>query len=131
MGEAERGNIPLDDRGLPTRYPFREEWEVTPRQVRAKLAAGDDVVLIDCRTPQEHAVARIEGAELVPLQEVGSRLSELEEYADREVVTFCHHGGRSLRLAAVLRQHGFENVKSMAGGIDLWSQDVDSSVPRY
>ena len=107
------------------------DWEVTPRQVEAMLRAGTDVVLLDCRTPQELAIARIEGAVPVPLQEVGARLAELEAYEDRKVVTLCHHGVRSLRLAAVLRQQGFKDVKSMAGGIDVWSQEIDPSVPRY
>lgn len=121
----------LDSQGLPAGYVLREDWEVTPRQVKAMLRAGEDLLLIDCRTPKEHAIARIEGAELVPLQEVAAHLPDLEAHADRKVVAFCHHGARSLRLTAFLREQGFEDIKSMAGGIDLWSLDLDSSVPRY
>lgn len=122
---------PLDPQGLPPGYVFREDWEVTPRQVKALLDAGEDFLLIDCRTPQEHAAARIDGADLVPLNEVPARLPDLEAHADRKVVALCHHGSRSLRLTAFLREQGFEDVKSMAGGIDLWSQDIDPTVPRY
>jgi rhodanese-related sulfurtransferase len=92
---------------------------------------GEDVLLLDVRTPREHAVARIEGAALVPLQQLPARVEELRPYADRPVVTVCHRGMRSLQAAAFLRQAGFRDVRSMAGGIDLWSRAVDPSVPRY
>jgi rhodanese-related sulfurtransferase len=95
------------------------------------LAEDPDVVLIDCRTPQEYQVARIDGAQLVPLDQMMVRMEDLDEYRDRKIVVHCHHGMRSLQMTAVLRQHGFTDVKSMAGGIDLWSLDIDPSVPRY
>lgn len=107
------------------------DWEVSPRQVKTMLDAGADLVLLDCRTPREFAIARIAGAELTPLAEIESRLEELDAYADREVVTVCHHGVRSLGLTAMLREQGFASVRSMAGGIDRWSREVDPSVPRY
>jgi len=121
----------LDHRGLPDGYRFQDDWEVAPRQVRKMMDDGDDFVLLDCRTPQEHEIGRIEGAKLVPLQELQSRLIELEAYEDKPIVVYCHHGGRSLQMTALLRQAGFEDVRSMAGGIDLWSVDVDPRVPRY
>lgn len=121
----------LDARGLPEGYHLRPDWEVSPREVRRRLDAGEDLVLLDCRTPREHAAARIEPAELVPLQDLGARLWELDRYHDRCVVVFCHHGVRSLQMTAALRREGFADVRSMAGGIDLWSVAVDPRVPRY
>ncbi|MCE9589925.1 MAG: rhodanese [Planctomycetes bacterium] len=117
--------------GLPPNYPFQPDWEVTPRQVKAMLDAGDDFVLIDCRTPGEYQVTRVEGSVLVPLQEVAARLPELEKYRDQKIVVNCHHGVRSLRMTAALRQQGFEDVKSMAGGIDLWAMDIEPGMKRY
>lgn len=122
---------PLDDRGLPPNYNFREDWEVTPRQVHAMQAADDDFVLLDCRTPGEYDVARIDGAVLVPMNELPGRLEELSEQKNKKVVVHCHHGGRSLRVTQFLRDQGFTDVKSMAGGINVWSLDVDDRVPRY
>jgi len=122
---------PLNEQGLPHGYMFKPDWEVTPRQVKAMLDEGADFVLIDCRTPREYQVARIVEAQLVPLQELGQRLEDLDELKDRRVVVHCHHGMRSLQMTAVLRQRGFDSVFSMAGGIDLWSCDVDPKVPRY
>ena len=95
------------------------------------LDGGQAIILIDCRTAAEHNIALIEGGLLVPLQDLGSRLWELEEYADDKVIVYCHHGIRSMQMVLVLRRHGLNDVYSMAGGIDLWSIDIDPSVPRY
>lgn len=122
---------PLNEHGLPGSYAPDPAWELTPRQVKAALDAGDELVFLDVRTPEEHAVAAVDGAALVPMGEVPARLQELEEHADSPIVVMCHHGKRSLQVTAFLRQHGFEDVKSMAGGIDAWSLGVDAEVPRY
>lgn len=124
--------VKLNDLGLPENYPFRDDWEVTPRQVREMLQGGsEDFLLIDCRTPQEHGLAQIEGAWLLPLQELNSRITELEQHADKKIVIHCHLGGRSLRMAMALRQQGFASVMSMAGGIDVWAVDIDPTLTRY
>ena len=127
---------PLDERGLPEGYPLQEGWEVTPRQVKALIDAGrigvdGDVLLLDVRTPAELEAAAIGGATAVPMQDIRSALPDLEAYADGPVIVSCHHGGRSLQVTAFLRQQGFEDVTSMAGGIDVWARDIDPSVPRY
>ena len=119
--------------GLPIGYSFKPDLEITPRQIKKSLDAGDpNLVLIDCRTKGEWQTARIEGARLIPLDELASRIGEIESVADDETViaVHCHHGSRSLRAALFLKQQGFKAL-SMAGGIDVWSMDVDPSVPRY
>lgn len=121
----------LDEQGMPEGYPLRAGWEVSPRQVKAMLDDEQDLVLLDCRLPREHAVARIDSATLIPMQELAGRLAELDALADKKVVVFCHAGMRSMRVTAFLREQGFTDVSSMAGGIDLWSLTVDDSVPRY
>ncbi|MCC6321661.1 MAG: rhodanese-like domain-containing protein [Phycisphaerales bacterium] len=91
-------------------------------------------MLLDCREPDEFALCRIEGAVLVPLGQIEQRAEELEAddgSRSREIVVYCHHGRRSVRAATTLRALGFTNVRSMAGGIDVWSIDVDSAVARY
>ncbi len=120
----------LDGRGLPLGYPFRPELEVTPRDVKAALAAGA-VYLIDCRTQDEAAIARIPQAELIPLHTLEARLDDIEsKAAGRPIVVHCHMGGRSMKAALLLRGRGVD-AKSMAGGIDAWSVGVDSGVSRY
>ncbi len=105
--------------------------EISCAAVQQKLADGTPFCFIDCREPSEYAVARIAGAQLLPMSELAQRVSELQPHQQAEVVVHCHHGGRSLRVAMWLRQQGFPHAKSMAGGIDEWSQTIDATVPRY
>jgi rhodanese-related sulfurtransferase len=86
--------------------------------------------LIDVREPAEHAICHIEGAALIPMQYIPTRLNELDD-AGARIVVFCHHGVRSLSVVDWLRRQGVENCQSMAGGIDLWSLSIDPAVPRY
>jgi len=90
---------------------------------------GRDVVVLDVRTPQEYQIARIEGAVLIPLQELPDRLNELDTAST--IVAQCHGGVRSAQAVHFLRQHGFAKTRNLAGGIDAWSLQVDPSVPRY
>lgn len=121
----------INDKGLPSNYAFQPDWEVTPREVKKMLDAKEDFVLIDCRKPDEFAICKIEGAKLMPLQQLASHVSDLEAVRDKKVVVYCHHGRRSLQMTMVLRQNGYEDVKSMAGGIDLWAIDVEPGMRRY
>lgn len=126
------GRPGLDARGLPSGYPYKPDLEVTPRQVKAALEAGG-AVLVDCRTIEEWRTARIEGATLVPLADLAGRVGDIEgllSESSSEVIVHCHHGARSLKAALFLRQQGIA-ARSMAGGIDLWSMDIDPAVPRY
>jgi rhodanese-related sulfurtransferase len=104
--------------------------QVTPSQVKARLDQGETIRLIDVREPNEHAIAHIEGAELMPLSRAQSWINTLSP--DEEIVVFCHMGGRSQQVAQYLvNQLGFTNVANMVGGIDDWSLQVDPNVPRY
>ena len=105
--------------------------EITCRSVKEKLDAGEPLLLIDCRQPDEHAIARIDGARLVPMNEIAGRLGEFEAYRGQEIVVHCHHGGRSERVANWLRGQGFLKARTMLGGIDRWAEEIDRSVPRY
>lgn len=128
MRMAER---PLNDLGLPDGYPLQADWEVTPRDVQALQTSGEEFILLDVREPKEIAAAALPGSVCVPMGEIKSRLIDLDEHAEDRVVVMCHHGARSMQVTAFLRQHGFDDVRSMAGGIDLWSRDIDPQVPRY
>lgn len=106
--------------------------EVTPREVRTRMNAGEPLRLIDVREPFEHAITRIEGAELIPMRSVPARLQNLaSEAREATLILICHHGVRSLDVAYWLREQGVTACQSMAGGIERWSLDVDPSVPRY
>jgi adenylyltransferase/sulfurtransferase len=123
--------IDLDPRGLPRNYQFKPDWEVTPREVKSLLDRNEKFVFIDCRLPNEYAITHIEGAQLIPLQQIGSRMNELAPHKDEKIVVHCRSGARSLQFAQMLRQNGFKDVKSMAGGILLWNKDINPGGPQY
>ena len=106
-----------------------DQLEITPAEVKARLDRGEKVVLLDVREPWEFDICRIEGAKLVPLGALAASLDALPRV--NEVICYCHHGMRSLDAAAWLRFQGFERAKSLAGGIERWSLEVDGRVPRY
>ena len=121
----------LDESGLPIGYPFDPDWECTPREVASMREDGDPLVLIDCRTDLEREIANIDGSVHAPMQDIRSRLQDLLAHEQDRVVVFCHHGVRSRQVTGFLREEGFEDVRSMAGGIDLWSHAVDETIPTY
>jgi molybdopterin/thiamine biosynthesis adenylyltransferase/rhodanese-related sulfurtransferase len=121
----------LNQKGLPPDYQFDPAWEITPRDVKSMLDRKDDFVFIDCRLPNEYQITNIDGAKLIPLQHLAARFNELKDAKQSKIVVHCRSGGRSLQFAKVLRQQGFADVKSMAGGILLWNRDVNPGGPQY
>lgn len=104
--------------------------EVTPGEVKERLSRGADFVFVDVREQWEHDTAHIEGSStLIPMRDIPEHVGRFQD-AD-EIILFCHHGMRSLDAAVWLRSQGVDGARSMAGGIDRWSIEIDSSVPRY
>lgn len=103
---------------------------ITAKELSEKLRAGDDIQLIDVREPDEYAFAKIEGAKLIPLGQVVSRMNEIEP--GRETVVHCKGGVRSAKAIEALQRAGFDGeLINLTGGITAWSNDVDPSVPKY
>ena len=109
--------------------PSYDGPEISATDLAAELNQNARLVLIDVREPGESEICRIEGATLIPLGQLPERLNELDGHS--EIVTHCHKGVRSMKALEILRSAGFAKVRSLAGGIDAWSADVDPSVPRY
>ena len=105
--------------------------EITPRELAKHLANGHGVRLIDVRQPWENQLAALPNNILIPLNKLPQRVQDARGDATTLVVVYCHHGIRSLSAASYLEQQGLGNVRSLAGGIDAWSCEVDPSVPRY
>ncbi len=101
---------------------------ITVTELKAAMDAGKSFELLDVRTPEEHAVASIPGALLLGEQET-ARIDSMPR--DTMLVLHCHHGGRSQQAAEQLVSLGFTRVFNVVGGIDAWSQEIDSNVPRY
>jgi rhodanese-related sulfurtransferase len=106
------------------------DLEITVEQLKQHLASAQPPLLLDVRESWEFATAHIEGATLMPMGEIPGR-AHLELDEDLPILVLCHHGARSLSVAAWLRQQGFEKAQSVAGGIDAWSRQIDPGVPRY
>ena len=105
------------------------EWQITPREVKQRLDLGENLQVIDVRTPEEYEIAHISGARLIPLSELPDRVAELPR--DEDIVLHCKSGARSARALSLLREQGFTRVKNMTGGIAAWSDEVDPDVPKY
>lgn len=106
------------------------EYEITPAEVKSRMDSHERFTLLDVREPWEFQTACIAGAKLMPMGEVQSRANQELDPADH-VVVICHHGVRSMRVTAWLRQQGFGKAQSMRGGIDAWSRTIDKNVPVY
>jgi rhodanese-related sulfurtransferase len=106
-----------------------DDMEISAKEVNERVARGDRLLLVDVREQWEYDLSKISGAKLIPLGTLPANLNTLRD-AD-EVICYCHHGMRSLDAAVWLRQQGVESAKSMAGGIERWSVEVDPQVPRY
>ncbi len=104
-------------------------FTITPRELKDRLDKGDKLFILDVREPWEYSMAKIEGSVLIPLGTLPQSLDKLDR--NTEIVAHCHHGMRSADAVGFLLQQGFTNVKNLVGGIDAWSIQVDSTVPRY
>ena len=103
--------------------------EISVEELRLRLDRDEPLALVDVRTRRERAWARLPDHAWIPVDEIPRRLAELDP--QRVTVVYCHHGGRSARVAHFLRERGFPSVLNLHGGIDAWSLRVDPSVPRY
>jgi rhodanese-related sulfurtransferase len=106
-----------------------DNLEITPAEVKQRLDRGEKLMLIDVREPWEFDVCSIAGAKLIPMGTVPANLQALD--TDDEIVVYCHRGMRSLDVTVWLRGQGVERAKSLAGGIERWSLEIDPNVPRY
>jgi rhodanese-related sulfurtransferase len=102
---------------------------ITPRELAARIAAAEPLVLLDVREPEELGICALERCVHIPMALVPARHAELAR--DATIVCICHHGVRSARVAGLLASLGFDSVLNLEGGIDRWAEDVDPRMPRY
>ena len=105
--------------------------EIDALELKVKMDEKQDFVLIDVREPNEFDIARIPGSTLIPLSQLPNRFHELDKYKGKEIVVHCKGGTRSAKAINFLKQQGFDHMVNVAGGILGWSDQVDSSVPKY
>lgn len=110
--------------------PESDDLFVTPQELKAKLDAGEPLVLLDVREPEELEISEFPHPyKHIPLDDLTERLSELDLTTD--IVVFCRDDLRSRHAAQLLRRFGFTRVKVLKGGINAWSREIDPSVPQY
>ena len=102
--------------------------QISVLELKELIANDAASELVDVRTEAERAIATIEGFRLLD-QAYHDDLMKCEQNA--AIIFQCHHGIRSQHAAEYFRQQGFRNLYNVQGGIDAWSQLVDSTVPRY
>ena len=105
--------------------------ELGVHEAKQLLTEQANVLLLDCRNPDEFAFVKIEGACFIPMDELQHRVREIDEFRSQRIIVYCHLGGRSLHVANWLRKQGFPLAQSMAGGVDAWAEQIDTSLPRY
>lgn len=102
--------------------------EISVQHLKKRLERGEEIFLLDVRELYEYNIANLNG-HLMPLGQLQTKFDELDR--SREIVVYCHHGNRSAFAVEFLKNRGFEKVLNLAGGIDEWSREIDSGVPRY
>ena len=105
-----------------------DDVQIEPQELSGSIEAGNNVYLLDCREAWEYEEASIAGSTLIPMHSIPQQLSDIPK--DRPVVVVCHSGRRSMDVALWLRQQGIA-ARSLSGGIDRWSLEIDPNVPRY
>ncbi len=96
---------------------------ITTAELREKIAAGLDGLLIDVRQPEEYEVAHIPGSRLIPLAELESQLDSLPK--EQTIYVHCKAGGRSARAIQQMEKHGFQNAINVTGGMDQWLKEAN------
>jgi rhodanese-related sulfurtransferase len=124
-------NLPVDEviETILAGHEADQKMQIAPEEVVECLKSGNETRLIDVRSREEWDAVHIEGSTFFTQELMNEMMSEWPK--DRKIIFVCHHGFRSLDAAAFFAGHGFENVRSMTGGIDSWSLRVDMSLPRY
>lgn len=104
--------------------------EITAQQLKDYLQVATPApLLLDVREPWEYEICHIEGAKLMPMQQIPQTFKTLDP--QQEIVVICHHGRRSLQVAGYLERMGFTRLINLTGGVDAWAHDVDRSMPTY
>jgi adenylyltransferase/sulfurtransferase len=102
--------------------------EIQPEELKRRLDAREDILVLDVREPHEYQICNIKG-HLIPLGDLPARVHELD--TSQEIVVHCKSGMRSATAVEFLRQSGFKRATNLTGGILAWADRIDRSLPKY
>lgn len=94
--------------------------QVPTREIKRRIESGDTPVLLDVRRQDEWEEKQLPGAIHIPLEEIETRLNELENYKNSELIVYCRTGNRSSQACMLLEMFDFNNLVNMQGGIAVW-----------
>jgi rhodanese-related sulfurtransferase len=128
---ARNDNLDVDEvlEHIMTSEAADRALQIEPRELADRISRGEKVYLLDVRTREEFDAVKIDKAQLFTQEVMQEILSKWPR--ENLVVVYDHQGARSMDAAAYFQGQGFENVKSLRGGIDAWSVEVDTKLPRY
>ncbi|MEX2477055.1 MAG: rhodanese-like domain-containing protein [Gracilimonas sp.] len=101
---------------------------ITVHELNEKKETGDPFLLIDVREHHEYLVSNIDGHH-IPYNDLKTRLSEIDDHKDEEIIVMCRSGNTSKDAAQLLIDNGFNNVFSLEGGMKKWAKEIDPSLP--
>jgi rhodanese-related sulfurtransferase len=124
-------NIPVEEVAATILAAHEAElkMQIRPTELAAKVQAGEPIEVVDVRSREEWDAVRLPNAKFLTQELMQEMMTSWPK--EKEIVFVCHHGVRSLDAAAYFAGHGFTQAKSLTGGIDRWSVEVDPSLPRY
>ncbi len=128
-GESPSITAPIDYEHFCGIVPAESGVTISVQEFKRKIDKGDPLFVLDVREQVEYDIARLENSILIPLGDLAERLGEIDR--TKPIVAFCHKGVRSLLAVDLLQDAGFENVRSLDGGIDAWASEIDPAIPRY
>ena len=127
--DSDRCASPVAQRTTPPMTSGETNGDMTVTELKARMDSGDAPMIVDVREPAEFDICNIEGSVLIPLNQLPSRMGELDRA--REIVLLCKVGGRSAMATAFLKRAGFDRARNLTGGILAWIDQVDPSQPKY
>jgi len=103
--------------------------EISVADAARLLNEEGTTTFLDVREDEERAICRIDGSLHIPMAQIPERVEALPN--DRQLIVYCHHGMRSAHVVRFLESRGFDRSINLAGGIDAWAREIDSSMARY
>jgi len=94
---------------------------ISAEELYERLNTEDEpLLLIDVRTPQEFYSGHIKNTRMLPLGDLLNDTKVINDYKDKEIVTICHSGSRSMMAAQILAREGFRDIRNLTGGMMFW-----------